>query len=250
MTSAESVPAEGARGLRVVTWNVHSCVGRDRRHDPTRTAAVITEMDPDVVALQEFRYPGDIALETRTPVMLSALEAYECALGPTLMRAGHCFGNVLLTRHAMRDLQRLDLSQQRREPRGALAATLDVGGVLVHVVATHLGLRLAERRLQVRRLVEHLDAMRSHVTVILGDFNDWLPGRSVVHVLDERLGAAPRPRTFPTGWPLLPLDRVWVHPRFALRSLATHATPLARRASDHLPVVAVVDVPGSLPARE
>ena len=49
---------------------------------------MIAELDADVVALQEFSYPADIALETRTPVVLTALERYECALGPTLTRDG------------------------------------------------------------------------------------------------------------------------------------------------------------------
>ena len=224
--------------LRVATWNVHGCVGRDGRHDPARTSAVLAELDADLVALQEFAYPADIALETRTPVVLSALEDYQCVLGPTRTRAARCFGNVLLSRHPIREVQRLDLSQRRREPRGALVATLDAGGLPVHVLSTHLGLRLGERRLQVARIVEWIEELSASFLVVLGDFNDWLPGRSLVHALDERLGAAPRPRSFPARWPLLPLDRIWVHPRRALLELETHVSDLSRQASDHLPVVA------------
>ncbi len=53
--------------IRVATYNVHACVGRDGRHDPERVARVIGELDADVVALQEFTYPASVALETRTP---------------------------------------------------------------------------------------------------------------------------------------------------------------------------------------
>jgi len=233
---------DATRTIRVATWNVHSCVGTDRRHDPARTAAVISELDADVVALQEFQYPADIALETRTPVVLERLDRYECALGPTLTRLTHSFGNVLLTRHPIRDLRRLDLSHQRREPRGALAATMDVHGVDLHVVATHLGLRPAERRLQVRRIMEHIETLSSGFLVVLGDFNDWLPGRSVVHVLDKRLGRPPRPASFPVSRPVLRLDRIWVSPLPALRRIARHTSAKARIASDHLPIVAEIDV--------
>jgi endonuclease/exonuclease/phosphatase family metal-dependent hydrolase len=233
---------DATRTIRVATWNVHSCVGTDRRHDPARTAAVISELDADVVALQEFQYPADIALETRTPVVLETLDRYECALGPTLTRLTHSFGNVLLTRHAIRDLRRLDLSHERREPRGALAATIDVHGADLHVVATHLGLRPSERRLQVRRIMEHIETLPSGFLVVLGDFNDWLPGRSLVRALDARFGKPPSPPSFPAAWPVLTLDRIWVHPLATLRTLAVHRSPLARRASDHLPVVAEIDV--------
>ena len=69
--------------FRAATYNVHGCVGTDGRHDPDRIIRVIRELDADVVALQEFTYPSDIALETRTPAVLASLDAYTCALGPT-----------------------------------------------------------------------------------------------------------------------------------------------------------------------
>ena len=229
------------RSIRVATYNVHACVGTDGRHDPDRVAAVIAELNADVVALQEFTYPASVAIETRTPVVLTTLDRYECALGPTRKNTTHCFGNALLTRHPIVEIHRIDLSMERREPRGAIAATLDVDGSTLHVLAAHLGLRVHERRFQVRQILNYLESVRSTQFVVLGDFNDWLPGRSVVHVLDERLGRPPRPRSFPVFWPVVPLDRIWVHPRESLTRISAHTTPAARRASDHLPVVADID---------
>jgi endonuclease/exonuclease/phosphatase family metal-dependent hydrolase len=232
--------------LRVATYNVHACVGTDGRHDPDRVAKVITELDADVVALQEFTYPASVALETRAPVVLTTLDRYECALGPTRKNVTHCFGNALLTRHPIVEVHRIDLSMERREPRGAIAATIDVGGAMLHVLAAHLGLRVRERRFQIRQILDYLDSVRSTQFVVLGDFNDWLPGRSVVHVLDRRLGRPPRPRSFPAFWPIVPLDRIWVHPRQSLKRISVHTTPTARRASDHFPVVADIEARGRL----
>ena len=116
---------------------------------------------------------------------------------------------------------------------------MNVGGTLVHVLAAHLGLRVHERRFQVRQILDYLDSVRNTFFVVLGDFNDWLPGRSVVHVLDHRLGRH-GPRRFPVpadrgaGSHLGSSDR-------ALRRIFTHSTPTARLASDHLPVVAEID---------
>ena len=129
-----------ARVLRFATYNVHSCVGVDGRYDPARVAGVIDELDADLVALQEFTYPIDIALETRTPVVLTSLTSYSCALGPTRSNAQHSFGNVILTRHPILEVHRIDLSMEKREPRGALAATIEIDGVRWHVLAAHLGL--------------------------------------------------------------------------------------------------------------
>jgi endonuclease/exonuclease/phosphatase family metal-dependent hydrolase len=233
--------SESRPTFRIATYNVHACVGTDGRHDPERVASVIAELNADIVALQEFTYPASVALDTRTPVVLTMLDRYECALGPTRSNVTQCFGNALFTRHPIVDLHRIDLSMERREPRGALAATVNVGGTLVHVLAAHLGLRVRERRFQVRQIANYLDSVKNSLSVVLGDFNDWLPGRSVVHVLDTRLGRLPRPASFPVFWPIVPLDRIWVDPRRALRRLVTHTTPTARVASDHFPVVADID---------
>lgn len=228
------------RVLRFATYNVHSCIGVDGRYDPARTAGVIDELDADLVALQEFTYPLDIALETRTPVVLESLTNYQCALGPTRETTRHRFGNVVLTRHPIVEVHRIDLSMERREPRGALAATIEIDGVRWHVLAAHLGLKLQERQFQVKQILQYLADVRDTPLVVLGDFNDWLPGRSVVHALDDHLGRPPRVRSFPVSRPLLALDRIWVHPHAALRSVKLHRSRVARLASDHFPVVAEV----------
>ena len=236
-----------ARSLRVATYNVHTCIGTDGRHDPDRVARVIAELDADVVALQEFTYPASVALETRVPVVLTTLDRYECVLGPTRERtyanAMECFGNALLTRHPLLDVHRIDVSQAKREPRGALAATIDLGGgAHLHVLCAHLGLRIRERRFQVRQIRDYLASVRNERVVVLGDFNDWLPGRSAAHLLDESLGRSPQHASFPASWPVLRLDRIWVRPLSGLRRIYVHASPLARHASDHLPVAADVEL--------
>ena len=227
--------------FRVATYNIHACVGADGRYDPDRIASVVAELDADIVAMQEFTYPASVAIESRLPVTLTMLDRYECVLGPTRRTVTECFGNALFTRHPVLEVRRFDLSLERREPRGALAATIDVRGTIVHVLGAHLGLRVRERRFQVRQILEYLETVRHTIVVVLGDFNDWLPGRSVVHVLDHHLGRPARPRSFPVFWPIVALDRVWVNPIRALRRIATHTTPAARVASDHLPVVADID---------
>jgi endonuclease/exonuclease/phosphatase family metal-dependent hydrolase len=235
-----------ARRLRVATYNVHSCVGSDGRQDPERVASVIRELDADIVALQEFTYPAGVALETRSPVVLTTLDSYECALGPARQSPEICFGNALLTRHPIHDVRRIDISREHREKRSALAATLEVDGRSVHVLATHLGLRVGERRFQVRQILDDLESVKHSLSIVMGDFNDWLPGRSVVHVLDERFGRPPTPASFPVMWPIRSLDRIWVHPINALERVFVHVSPAARRASDHYPVVAEINLEAAI----
>ena len=115
----------------------------------------------------------------------------------------------------------------------------------MHVLGAHLGLKVGERRFQVRQILDYLESVKNTRLVVLGDFNDWLPGRSVARALDVRLGNTPRLRTFPASMPMLPLDRIWVHPQGALRRLWACRNAAICLASDHLPVVAEVEPPRS-----
>jgi endonuclease/exonuclease/phosphatase family metal-dependent hydrolase len=133
--------------LRLATYNIHRAVGRDGRFDPARIQRVIAEIDADVVALQEVEshHGGfDMLAYFATQTGLTAVP------GPTLVHATGEYGNALLPRASLLDVQRLDLSVPNREPRGALDVLLDCGGAPLRVVATHLGPRPAEHRYQVR----------------------------------------------------------------------------------------------------
>jgi endonuclease/exonuclease/phosphatase family metal-dependent hydrolase len=110
---------------------------------------------------------------------------------------------------------------------------------LLRVLVTHFGLTAVDRLFQARRLLEILGDDREQPTLVLGDINEWFPGPALRR-LHARFGRAPSAATFPSGRPILALDRIWVQPLAALVDLRAHATPLARLASDHLPVRATV----------
>lgn len=218
--------------LRIASYNVHSCVGTDGRKDAARIAEVIAELDCDTVGLQEVDYRLDyIALRL----------GMQAVPGLTLLRHDGPFGNALLTRRRILDVRRLALGYGRREPRNALDVDLEVGGRPLRVIVTHLGLFAAERRYQIRRILDIIrrNPLQERI-VVLGDMNEWLPLSRPLRWLNGILGRSVAERSFPSRWPLLALDRVWVRPRHALLALKAHRSALAARASDHLPVKAIV----------
>jgi endonuclease/exonuclease/phosphatase family metal-dependent hydrolase len=170
---------------------------------------------------------------------LAAMLGHQAVAGPTLQRAGGGeYGNALLTRRRVLDVRRIDLTVYRREPRGAIDVDLDIEGRIVRVVVTHLGLLPGERRKQVRRLLDLLGGGRSDAVVLCGDINEWFAVGRPLRWLHARLGRTAAVPTFPAAFPVFALDRIWVHPRAARATLTAHASPAARRASDHLPLLA------------
>ncbi|MCC7326157.1 MAG: endonuclease/exonuclease/phosphatase family protein [Burkholderiales bacterium] len=220
--------------LRVATWNLHSGVGRDGRYDGARVIAVLAEIDADIVALQEV---PSLALHAELMRGIQTSLGVRIAMGRTLTRGDADFGNALLSRFPIAGQDNVDLTVAAHEPRNAIDAVVDVAGHAVRVLATHLGLRPAERRIQVQRILSTVGAASEVPTLLLGDINEWYLWGRPLRWLRARFRAAPAPATFPSRLPLLALDRIWVHPPGALHDVRVHRTPLARAASDHLPLI-------------
>lgn len=224
------------RPLVVATYNIHGCVGTDGCFDPVRVRAVLTGLDADVLALQEvetYHHGDDLLGACRARPGLQVIS------GPTLLREQGQYGNALITRLPVLDYALIDLSVGQREARSAIHAVLAHGDRRLAVIATHLGLRPAERRLQVRRLLAVMQAAREPVdaTVLLGDFNEWfLWGRPLRWLQRHFAGGGTAPPTFPSRCPLFRLDRIWASAPARLTRLHAPRTTLARRASDHLPL--------------
>lgn len=224
----------------VATYNIHQCVGLDGRRDVTRIARVLNQLDTQLIGLQEVGTDLDGTTPSSQMEYLARSTGLQAIAGPTLERKSGPYGNGLLTGWRVLCCRLHDLSVPGREPRGAIDAELDIAGQTVRVVVTHLGLKAAERRYQVRRLLEALSPGQPRFLIVMGDVNEWILRSRPLRWLHGRFGTPPAPRTFPSFCPLFPLDRIWVLPREALVEIRRYGTPLARMASDHLPLRAVL----------
>ena len=241
--------------MRVMSWNVHSLRGTDGRRDPDRIARVIEDLRPDIAGLQEVG--GELAADGPRDVaeVLAGLTGMQSAFGPTRHFGGHPYGNGILSRHPIDATRTYDLSVPGREPRGCLRADVAVGDVRVHFFSAHLGLQGRERRKQVAQLLSAdilRDTALAHPLVLVGDFNSlsnrsavprWLR-RQLTDCAHEARHEAP---TFPSAFPLIRLDRAFVDSAFRVVGCEVVRSALARRASDHLPLV--VDLELSAQAR-
>lgn len=221
--------------MRVATWNIHRGRGAFGRFRPDRVAAVLAEIRPDLIALQEAQHH----LRRRDPMLdVAAIEA-ACGLVPLRvdpLQQGYR-GNLLLVR---RDARLLSAPRGLRlggwEPRGGIQVDLDLGQGPFRILVAHLSLGAARRRAQAALLVAALKP--GLPTLLMGDLNEWRPGGSALAVLAPAFGHPALVPSFPSFRPLLALDHILSHPIGRVREVAVHATPAARRASDHLPLVA------------
>jgi len=231
----------------VLSYNIHECVGSDRRRNPARIAEVINRSGAQIIGLQEVHSDASGTEELHQMNYLAAATGLQAIPGPAVERRNGHYGNVLLTGYKVLAVHNLNLSYPGREPRGAIDAELEIGSAIVRVIVTHLGLRAPERRFQVRKLLLALSEPRAATVIILSDFNEWLPTGRSLRWIHTRLGKTALVRTFPAAFPLFALDRIWVSPAAALVKVSRVRTPLTRIASDHLPLKGVIQSPAFAP---
>ncbi len=231
----------------VATYNVHRWTGLNGRSrpDPARAGFVISELDADLIALQEVLRPfgGQDPLER----LAEALGLHVTFATTRVHKRGE-IGNAILSRWPIAGVSMLDLSFSRLEKRVAIAVQLREGSGALDVVSTHLALADRTRHRQVRSLLEH-PRLRETPTVIMGDMNAWRKCRAT-RALDEELDTHHNeawPASFPAAGPMLALDRIYARGA-SISEIDVHASRAAKRASDHLPVVAQLDLEGAAPA--
>lgn len=234
-TSSDSTRDE----ITVATFNIRQCLGRDGRKDPERTTGVIAELDAHLVGLQEVH---STFIELPQLDTLTQTTGLSVIPGLTMQRGDGHYGNVLLTAYSPLAVQSIDLNFPGREPRGAIDAEFDIRGRSVRVIVTHLGLNMKERQFQVNRLADSLLPQKHDLLVLMGDFNEWFPFRRQLLLLHRLLGKISSRPTYPSRYPMLTLDRIWVRPKQALQSIKIHRSTLARTASDHLPLKARIAI--------
>jgi len=225
--------------MRIASYNIHKCIGRDGHFDPRRTLSVIKEIGADVVALQEV----DRRFGARAGLLdLDAVQR-ETGLVPVLakrQRRSHGWhGNLVLVREGLAATV-ATLALPGAEPRGGLVVDLDLPGQPLRIIAAHLGLLRRSRAQQIDTILASAETADRRPVVLLGDLNEWRVGRrSALRRLEPDFGPLQaHVASFPAHFPIWPLDRIVANPRQIVSHIAVHDSPLARLASDHLPVTA------------
>jgi len=237
------------RSVRIMTYNVHTCVGMDAIASPERIARVINSYQPDIVCLQEIDVGTERTGMTDQASEIARYLQMRAHFLPTLNIESGQFGNAILTHLPMRLVRASKIAEDVtpwRTPRGAIWATIDVGDSSIQVINTHFGLSPVERRAQVDTLLgeDWLDHPEcAHPVVVCGDLNateNSYVGQRLSEVLDDAQAESEKNwtvRTFPGRYPVARIDHIYVSSDVTVRKANVGRSTLATLASDHLPVI-------------
>ncbi len=243
-------PTSGAK-LRVATYNVHGCMGMDRQRSEARIADVIAEMSVDIVALQEVDRGRRRSASADQTKMIAEQLGWYSHFHPAMRQDDEHYGNAILSRYQLDFRRAFDLPGRApffcRENRAAIEVNVETNLGKVHVINTHFGLGWRERFVQAQLFTsaERRAAIAGDTPLILvGDFNSLRgsrPYRTLIrhlHDVRELIPATGPIPTFPTRFPVLAVDHIFVNRLVKPLSLTVNRSPLARIASDHFPLMA------------
>lgn len=236
--------------LRVMTYNIHHAEGTDGILDLDRIARVIQAADADVVCLQEVDRHLSRTKRMDMPNLLAKKLGMHFVFGSNYdFDDGH-YGNLTLSRYPITSSENIPLpNPNNKEPRGCLRTDIrfpaDDGankGSTVSVFNTHLGLNSEERRQQAAHILSRLP-VDSNV-IVAGDLNETTEATGLQLLLDRLSDADTsdlKIRTSPARNPKRRIDYI-LQKGFGVQSLGLIHSDEIKVASDHLPLVAELDL--------
>jgi endonuclease/exonuclease/phosphatase family metal-dependent hydrolase len=238
--------------VRVLTYNIHKCIGGlDGKYRPERIAEVVSHYDPDVAFLQEVDHGVKRSSHHDQASLLAKMLGYRhhAHVPNVKVPGGGWYGNAILSRFPLQSVSAIDLTLPPKKVRSALHARcrMRLGRHVrtVHLIGAHLGLSGLERKHQLRMLMSSSEMLRIHErapVIFAGDFNDvWgtLGSRTLAPLGFRSLRT---PRTFPSYAPLRAIDGIHVRGSIEVLELRASRMEVAKAASDHLPLVAELQV--------
>jgi len=245
--------------LRVLTYNIHHAIGLDRKFAPDRIVEILRHHDADLALLQEVDCGAPRSRLLNLAAWLARQLGYDHhALGLNVYLKTGRYGNATLSRYPISRQRNIDLTIGRAKPRGAQHTRLELSDrgarLRLDVFNVHLSLTARVRRQQMTRLFAADDLRRLTPTdpcLVAGDMNDWRGtlGRhffAPAGFACATLQRSGRPRaipTYPSFAPTGSLDRIFFRGPLRLLHVLRSRLPIARLASDHLPIVAEFELP-------
>ena len=225
----------GQNQLQVMSYNVRHCAGMDMVLDYDHTAHVISEQQPDVVALQELDSMTGRSGQHDQLGELAKRTSYYPVFGSAIDYNGGKYGVGVLTRELPLSAKRVPLPGE--EPRVLLVVELKD-----YVLAcTHLDLEEEQRLASIPLIVEEAQRWQKPF-LLVGDWND-LPNSPLMQEMTQffTILSGDEP-TFPADEPQECIDYVASYKDYPVETIESIVIDEST-ASDHRPLVVRLQLP-------
>lgn len=227
--------------ITIMSFNIHHGRGTDGVLNLQRIADLIAACDVDVAVLNEV--DRNFSSRSDNIDQIDWLAHYlqmDYAFGPAVHRGENReFGNAVLSRYPIADIQNYRLHYRLVEDRALLDVTCLIEAQPIKLYATHLSLDRITHRRQTSFILNKVRETRLPV-ILAGDWN-MKPGSSpwchvTRHLMDSWQEAGEGSGfTFPSYRPRARLDYIFLSPSF--RVVQADVVKTLPEASDHLPLV-------------
>ena len=222
--------------IRIASYNMRKAIGTDRQRNPERIIQLLNALDADVIALQEAdrRFGPRVAaiphrlLDMHSDYVAVPLDVQTDSMG--------WHGNAMLVRKSARVVAHDIIHLPYLEPRGAIMAEVAHGPFTLRLFGMHLDLSGLWRRRQAAAVINAAAARTTMPTLLMGDLNEWSANRGCIADFMRHYSVVPCGRSFHSRRPVARLDRIMHCSQLRAVDCGVFDTPLARRASDHLPI--------------
>ena len=220
--------------MRVVSFNIQHGRAPSGAVDAELTGRECARLAPDVLGLQEVDRGVRRSGRVDQAAVVASATGLTSTFGASLAVGGGVYGNALLVRGTLADIETVELPNRGRlEPRTILLALAALADADVSVGVTHLS---TSKPAAIRQLLAALEALwrRPAPRLLLGDFN-LLPDAVIPALGAARMSVSEAVLTFPSSWPERTIDYV------AGSGLVIGATSAeAMAVSDHCALVTEV----------
>lgn len=224
--------------------------------------ALINSSQADIVFLQEVVgqnaiYKKKGLIDTQFEYLADSVWPHYSYAKNSLYDHGH-HGNLILSRYPIESWENVDLTTNILQKRGLLVCKIQLPELKKYIYAAcvHLDLFHSGRKIQYQIIKNKLLSITSAndaPLIVAGDFNDW--NKKSISVFEHELGMQEAfkvvhgnfAKTFPAGFPLLSLDRIYLKKLKVLDSDILARPAHQNHFSDHLPIYCQVEINGELP---
>jgi endonuclease/exonuclease/phosphatase family metal-dependent hydrolase/glycosyltransferase involved in cell wall biosynthesis len=241
--------------IRIMTYNVHSCVGRDGKISVERIARVIRRHDPDIVALQELDVGRKRTGELNQPRLIAEELGMEHYFRPSVLIGEERYGNAVLSRYPIEIIRAGQLAGVIKtsmvESRGVIWTVINIAGTKINFFNTHLGFLPLEGISQAKALLGDkwvTNPSCQGPVILCGDFNAFPNSqvyrniRQVFRDAQEELDTHKPQATWFSRYPIGRIDHVFVGPQIKVTNVEVSSTDLDKLASDHLPLIVDIKI--------